>query len=138
MGELSFTCLHSDSGIFVNKDQSIIIIVYVDNVLFLGTDKQKLLKTKELFMKRWECRDLGNAQEFLRMRIRRKDDKIYLDQSVYLQKVIEHFNLQNAKPAPTPLPEGYQPSPATENTSATLHSKYQQVIGSLLYIMLGM
>jgi hypothetical protein len=61
MGELSFTRLHSDSGIFVNKDQSIVVIVYVDNILFLGADKKKLLKTKELFMKRWECRDLGNA-----------------------------------------------------------------------------
>jgi len=46
--------------------------------------------------------------------------------------------LQNAKPAPTPLPKGYQPSPVKENASATLCSKYQQVIGSLLYIMLGM
>ena len=137
MGELGFTRLRSDSGIFVNKDQSIIVIVYVDDVLFLGADKKKLLKTKELFMKRWECRDLGDAQEFLHMRIRRKDGKIYLDQSAYLQKVVERFNLQNAKPAPTPLPEGYQPSPAKENASADLRSRYQQVIGSLLYIMLG-
>ena len=51
ISELGFTCLHSDSGIFVNKDQSIVIIVYVDDVLFLGVDKKKLLKTKELFMK---------------------------------------------------------------------------------------
>jgi hypothetical protein len=84
MGELGFTCLRSDSGIFVNKDQSIIAIIYVNDVLFLGTDKQKLLKTKELFMKRWECRDLGDAQEFLHMCIRCKDGKIYLDQSAYL------------------------------------------------------
>src|SRR6266851_2473904 len=137
MGELGFTCLRSDSGIFVNKDQSIIVIVYVDDVLFLGTDKQKLLKIKELFMKQWECRDLGDAQEFLHMCIRQKDGKIYLNQTTYLQKVIEHFNLQNAKPALTPLPKGYQPSPVKENASVTLHSKYQQVIGSLLYIMLG-
>jgi hypothetical protein len=61
MGELGFTRLRSDSGIFVNKDQSIIVIVYVNNVLFLGIDKQKLLKTKEQFIKRWECRDLGDA-----------------------------------------------------------------------------
>jgi hypothetical protein len=47
MGELGFTHLCSDSGIFVNKDQSIIVIVYVNDVLFLGADKQKLLKTKE-------------------------------------------------------------------------------------------
>ena len=79
MGELGFTHLCSDSGIFVNKDQSIIVIVYVNDVLFLGTDKTKLLKTKEQFMKGWEYRDLGNAQEFLHMCIRRKDDKIYLD-----------------------------------------------------------
>ncbi len=61
MGELGFTHLCSDSSIFVNKDQSIIVIIYVDDVLFLGADKQKLLKIKELFMKRWECRDLGDA-----------------------------------------------------------------------------
>ncbi len=61
MGELGFTCLRLDSRIFVNKDQSIIVIIYVDDVLFLGTDKQKLLKIKELFIKRWECRDLGDA-----------------------------------------------------------------------------
>jgi len=68
---------------------------------------------------------LGDAQEFLHMRIRWKNGKIYLDQTTYLQKVIEHFNnIQNAKPALTPLPEGYQPSPAKENASATLHSKY--------------
>jgi len=72
------------------------------------------------------------------MRIRQKDGKIYLNQTTYLQKVIEHFNLQNVKPALTPLPEGYQPSPAKNNASTTLCSKYQQVIGSLLYIMLGM
>src|SRR6266851_3640207 len=72
------------------------------------------------------------------MCIRQKNGKIYLDQTAYLQKVIEHFNFQNAKHALTPLPEGYQPSPAKENATATLRSKYQQVIGSLLYIMLGM
>ena len=38
----------------------------------------------------------------------------------------------------TPLPEGYQPSPSTSKANPALHSKFQQVIGSLLYIMLGM
>jgi hypothetical protein len=61
MGKLGFTHLRSDSSIFVNKDQSIIIIIYVNDVLFLGADKQKLLKTKELFIKQWEYRDLSDA-----------------------------------------------------------------------------
>ena len=137
MAALGLTRLLSDSGLFVNKEKSIVAIVYVDDVLFLGADKPKLLKLKEQFMKAWECRDLGDAQEFLRMRIKRKDGKIYLDQTTYLQKVLQQFNLQNANPTPTPLPEGYQPSPNTSHADPALRSKYQQVIGSLLYIMLG-
>jgi len=51
MGKLGFIHLHPDSGIFINKDQSIIVIIYVDDVLFLGTDRKKLLKTKKQFIK---------------------------------------------------------------------------------------
>jgi hypothetical protein len=88
-------------------------------------------------MKKWECRDLGEAKEFLCMRIQRKNGRIYLDQTTYLQKVLQRFKLQNANPAHTPLPEGYQPSPNMSPVDPSLHSQFQQVIGSLLYIMLG-
>ena len=88
MVELSFTCLLSNSGIFVNKDKSIITIVYVDNVLFIGPDKKALLHTKKHFIKKWECRDLSKGKEFLCMYIQQKNGKIYLDQTAYLQKVL--------------------------------------------------
>jgi Reverse transcriptase (RNA-dependent DNA polymerase) len=67
MVQLGFTHLLSDSGIFVSKDKSIVAIVYVDDVLFLGPNKKDLLHVKEEFMTKWECRDLGKAKEFLRM-----------------------------------------------------------------------
>jgi hypothetical protein len=52
MSQLGFTRLLSDSGIFVNKDKSIVAIVYVDDVLFLGPNKKDLLHAKEEFMKK--------------------------------------------------------------------------------------
>jgi hypothetical protein len=59
-------------------------------------------------MKLWECRDLGDTQEFLHMRIiKNKKGQILIDQKDYLQKVLQHFKLKNAKSVPTPLPEGY-------------------------------
>src|SRR5580693_5502403 len=137
MAQLGFTCLLSDSGIFINKDKSIVTIVYVDDVLFLGPNKKDLLHAKEEFMKKWECRDLGKAKEFLHMCIQRKNGRIYLDQTAYLQKVLQRFKLQNANPVHTPLPEGYQPSPNTSPADPSLRSQFQQVIGSLLYMMLG-
>jgi Reverse transcriptase (RNA-dependent DNA polymerase) len=98
---LGFTHLLSDLGIFISKDKSIIAIVYVDNILFLGPNKKDLLHAKEEFMKKWECRDLGKAKEFLCMHIQHKNGRIYLDQTTYLQKVLQCFKLQDANPAHT-------------------------------------
>src|SRR6266704_5836937 len=92
---------------------------------------------KECFMAIWESRDLGDTKEFLRMCILCNKGRILVDQKDYLQKVLQHFKLVNAKLVPTPLPEGYHPSPNKGSASPELHVSYQQVIGSLLYIMIG-
>jgi hypothetical protein len=52
--------------------------------------------------------------------------------------VLKCFNMQNVKEASTPLPSGYNPVPNKLPVDEKLHIKYQQVIGSLLYLMLGM
>ena len=71
MKSLGFERLLSDVGLFVCKDykEIIIAIVYVDDAMFFGKDKAKVDYKKKLFMDRWECRDLGEVKEFLRMRI---------------------------------------------------------------------
>ena len=137
MATLGCTRLLSDSGLFVNKERNLIIIVYVDDVLFLGANKKDISSLKERFMKIWECRDLGDTNEFLRMRITRSKGRILIDQKDYLQKVLQRFNLINAKSVPTPLPEGYQPQPNKGSPDPEIRASYQQVIGSLLYIMIG-
>ncbi|TFY50378.1 hypothetical protein EVJ58_g11073, partial [Rhodofomes roseus] len=138
--ELGFTRLVSDAGIFIYKTKDrrfVLVIVYVDDALFCGKDKALVAKLKNRFMKKWECRDLGDVKEFLRMRITRKGDEIHLDQTAYLETVLQRCGMQNAKSAPTPLPAGYKPEPHTGPVDPALRSRYQTVIGSLLYIMLG-
>ena len=68
------------------------------------------MQKKQEFMDTWECHDLGGVQEFLRMRIKRKGNKIYLDPVVYLEKVLECFGMQNVKATKVLLVEGYNPS----------------------------
>ena len=71
MKNLGFEHLLSDAGLFVCKDYKdiIIAIVYVDDAMFFGKDKAKVNYKKKLFMDKWECRDLGEVKEFLRMRV---------------------------------------------------------------------
>ncbi|KAF8824317.1 hypothetical protein HHX47_DHR8000004 [Lentinula edodes] len=140
MKTLGFKRLSSDAGIFIRrgKDGSLVIaIIYVDDALFAGPDKKLVDSLKGKFMSHWECRDLGEAKEFLRMRINRHGKKIYIDQCAYLDKVLKRCGMENAKMADTPLPAGFQPEPTIGQSNSALRSKFQMVIGSLLYLMLG-
>ena len=88
MKQLGFTRLHSDASIFHHKQFNIVIIAYVDDCIFTGKNKSNVLKLKVQFMKVWECRDLGEAEEFLKMRIQRVSKKLILNQQDYLKKIV--------------------------------------------------
>ena len=88
-------------------------------------------------MKTWESRDLGDVDEFLGIKIERSKSTIKLNQRTYLLKVLDRFGMINCRPAPTPLPSGYKPVPNTGTVDQEVRKRYQQVIGSLLYLSLG-
>ncbi|KAJ3576496.1 hypothetical protein NP233_g369 [Leucocoprinus birnbaumii] len=103
MLQLGFKRCKSDAGIYVIHEGNdiVIAIVYVNDVLFMGTKGSTLLKRKkEEFMEKWECRDSGTVKEFLGMQITRdrKNRKIYLDQCDYLEKVLERFKMTDVIP----------------------------------------
>src|ERR1700733_14823667 len=140
MKTIGFRRTSSDAGIFVYKDKKgrqVIAIVYVDDGLFMGLDKKLVNEKKNACMKHWEYHDTGNVNEFLGMRITQNVQTITIDQQQYLKKVLERFNMINAKIAPTPLPSGYSPIENKDPLNPVLRQQYQSVIGSLLYLMLG-
>jgi hypothetical protein len=141
MKELGFESLKSDAGLFIYKSKNgfVIAVIYVDDALFCGPNRALVLELKQKFMKRWECRDLGEVTEFLRMRVTKESGRISIDQCAYLETVLERCGMQNCKSATTPLPAGYMPEPVSPDTviNPELRSRYQMVIGSLLYLMLG-
>jgi transposase InsO family protein len=139
MEQLGFISLSSDAGIFLYRKGTsfVIAVIYVDDAIFTGPDKDLVFKLKAQFMERWEVRDLGDVTEFLRMRITRVGDKIHLDQTDYLKVVLQRCGMQNAKTATTPLPAGYVTTKSLEQANPERRSRYQTVIGSLLYLMLG-
>ena len=71
------------------------------------------------------------------MRITCIGNKIKLDQSDYLKKVLERFGMTNAKATSIPILKGYTPEPADKSANPKLRQCFQSVIGSLLYLMIG-
>ena len=60
-------------------------VVYVDDAMFFGKNKKLVKKKKALFMAKWECWDLGDVKEFLRMYITHTRTGITIDQCNYLE-----------------------------------------------------
>ena len=107
MERLGFRRTKSDSRIFILTNSSgpcVIVIVYINDTIFMGPDRQLVQSKKASFMKEWDCQDLGDTKEFLWMKIHRQGRLISLEQKDYLCMVLERFNMHNAKAAPTPLP----------------------------------
>jgi len=75
--KLGFKRCISDAGIYIYQQDNIkvIVILYVDDVLFMSNNKTQLMKLKSKFMKMWECRNLGPVSEYLGMKIVRDRKK---------------------------------------------------------------
>jgi len=71
-------------------------------------------------MTKWECHNLGETKEFFKIYIshNHKDQKIFVDQSEYLNKVLVCFNVVT-NPTNTPLPLGcmFKPNNKQYDTS---------------------
>jgi Reverse transcriptase (RNA-dependent DNA polymerase) len=139
MKVLGFKHLNSDAGIFVccEGTELIVAVVYVDDAMFFGKNKKLVNKKKALFMAKWECRDLGEVKEFLRMQVKRQGLDITIDQVNYLKKVLERFQMTNAKATQTPLPSNWDLKENKGKAMAAEVTRYQSIIGSLLYLMIG-
>jgi len=91
--EMGFLRCKSDPGTYfkIIGEDLIVLLIYVDNALFMDSNKAQVLTHKSQFMKRWESRDLGQATEYLGMRITRDHKKrvITLDQTRYAEKVVK-------------------------------------------------
>jgi len=84
----------SDTGVYYfidEKTRELVITIVYNNICFIGSkDFPLLLELKQKFITKLECYDLEETKEFLRMYINYncKDQKILIDQSEYLNKVL--------------------------------------------------
>ncbi|KAI0991442.1 hypothetical protein K3495_g16745 [Podosphaera aphanis] len=106
MRKHGFNCLVSDNAIYQNRTKSIIVASYVDDFLLVGPNKSDLQKITRELNKEVPLNDLGEANWFLGVRIRRLSPTgaILLDQEQYLKRSFAEMSSALEKQYPeTPL-----------------------------------
>src|SRR5207253_2229220 len=101
--------LTTDTCVYVRLSKSgklIIISLFVDDIVaaYDKQDEKEWLVIRNLFMSQYKMKDLGDVNHILGMKVIRDRAKgtLTLDQSQYLHKVLEKFNMVDCKAAPTP------------------------------------
>ncbi|RVX15440.1 Retrovirus-related Pol polyprotein from transposon TNT 1-94 [Vitis vinifera] len=122
MHRIGFKRCEADHCCYVKSfDNSyIILLLYVDDMLIVGSDIEKINNLKKQLSKQFAMKDLGAAKQILGMRIIRDkaNGTLKLSQSEYVKKVLSRFNMNEAKPVSTPLGSHFklskEQSPKTE------------------------
>ena len=117
------------------KSSTLIILIWVDDLIIAASDLNTLNKFKTNFGNSFLTKDLGTLKWFLGINFNINDKFISLDQSFYVQTILNRFNMNEAKPRSLPCdPSVYdllrQQSEYLENPRP-----YRELIGSLIYLM---
>jgi hypothetical protein len=87
--------------------EGIILCLYVDDILILGTSIDVIEEKKYFLSNNFEMKDLGEANVILNIKLLREGNGgITLVQSHYVEKVLSCFGYSECEPTPTP----YDPS----------------------------
>jgi histone deacetylase 1/2 len=91
-----------DLSVYVAQvgDVKFFIMVYVDDLILVCNDQNKLLQIKKKLSQKFEMKDLGELHFFLRMEVERNHDEqlLCINQIEYLKEILNHFLMEECKP----------------------------------------
>jgi hypothetical protein len=114
--------------------EGVILCLYVDDILILGTSLGVIKETKNFLSNNFEMKDLREVDVILNIKLLREGDgEVTLVQSYYVEKVLSHFGYSECEHAPTP----YDPSKLLKKNRRISRDqlRYSQIIGLLMYLV---
>eukprot|EP00253_Pinus_taeda_P028595 PITA_28595 len=118
-------------------DHVINLVLYVDYMLLVGSDKEIILDLKTQLSSKFNMKDLGAANYILGMEIKRDRErrKLWLNKRKYVETI-----LQDSKPVKVPIPVGVRLSvekcfETQEEEEDMSHVPYASAVSSVIYAM---
>ena len=120
-------------------DEIIIVTAHVDDLLIFGSNQQLIDSMKKRLSSTFRMKELGKVSQYLGIRVTQTENSISLDQSHYINEILERFGMVDAKPMPTPMNVSEKLtndlSPKDDNEKAEMAQiPYREAVGCLNYI----
>ena len=141
--ELEFVSTDSDSNIYISSAYTMMILLYVDDLLIISPLSTNIAQVKHSLTQKYRMSDLGSVKQFLGIELKQIQSSGIrywtISQHRFIATILSRFGISSCHGVATPLDKGKLLVKAAPEFTSTLTSQkeYQTLIGSLMYLMMG-
>lgn len=106
-------------------------------MIIAGDNDEHISEIKVNLFKEFDMKDLGIVKQFmgLNIEIDEENEQLTIDQSQYIEAILRRFGMIDCKPSSTPMMKNLKLEKGNPEQKTT--SPYRELLGSLMYLMLG-
>lgn len=138
MVRIGFKRCLGDQCLYVKTTNGIpcYVLLFVDDLLIISKEVRIVETIKRMFKTEFEMTDIGKVDTFLGVHIVRDEEKqtITMNQSNYLKKMLQKFNMGDCKGIDTPMENGLDLRDGNSDENSV--APYRELIGCLTYTTL--
>lgn len=133
---IGFIPLNAECAVLILREEDGIVIVlcYVDDLIFFSTSDNILMKIVAKFLEIFNGTDLGEVRWYLGVALEITDACISLTQTAYIDELVKEHHLENSNPVYTPMVSNFHDEAEGNKDLAVIpNGQYRSIIGSLLF-----
>ncbi|KAD4584722.1 hypothetical protein E3N88_22323 [Mikania micrantha] len=132
---LGFKQSVADPSLFIHKTGKTYVaaLIYVDDVIIVENDMNKIQTTKKELHDQFTIKDLGPLKYFLGIEVARTKEGIVLSQRKYTLDILRDMGLEGCRPSAFPMEQGLKLDKC-ENEQRVDATQYRRLVGRLLYL----
>ncbi|KAG6502978.1 hypothetical protein ZIOFF_035267 [Zingiber officinale] len=128
------TNVEIDNDEIKSKDKDVLIVcLYVDDLIFTGSNPSMFGECKEAMTKEFEMTDIGLMAYYLGIEVNQREDGSFISQAGYASEILKKFRMDNSKSINTPVECGVKLSKHDEEEKVD-PTFFKSLVGSLRYL----
>ena len=136
--KLGFRASTADPGVFIRvASNGEILIVHVDDLLVFGSSADVVDRAVAEIGAIFEITITTGADFFIGMEIAQQGNQLWLSQRRYTEVILDRFSMADSNPCATPAEIQRLRKDDGELLDKTGQSLYMEMVGSLMYLMVG-
>lgn len=118
---------------FRGNSEILILCIYVDDILYMGSSVEMLSEFKEKMSRTFEMTDLGCLRYFLGLEVVQSNEGLFVSQQKYAEDLLKKTGMLNCRKFSTPMNANEKLS-LEDSSGKTDPVRYRKVVGSLFYL----